>query len=250
VQGYRSRMAQSNLSALLSGSILLGLLGLLGCGPSADELAALSTDLGAAMERARAADLARAAGIEADLAAPTVTATRCLPAVVLMRTGSAPSTPVGYLVRLEEGNYREVARAELATPGTRLRWAEDRAATVSGALAPDAHYPIDSQEALSFRRSQAEDIGDPARPAGYRYDVELVILEQVAPRVVGDSFLPGRLRARIVVWDYAEGRVACHADASVASLDTERVTEGATERSLMINLTVRLRGAALEAVGL
>ena len=223
---------------------------LVACGPSTEQLTELSTALEAATARAVAADAARAAGVEADLAAATITTTRCAPSVVLMGTGSAPATPVGYLVGRNEGNYREIPRAELATPSTRLAWANDLASTVSRSLAPSASNPIDSEDALAFRRGQVDDIGDPSRPDGYRYVVELVLLEQVGPQVLGvGSFLPGSVRGRIVVWDYAEGRVACHADATATSASEERVGDSAAS-DLMTNLNTRLRIAALEAIGI
>lgn len=233
------------ISALALASVVL-----LACGPAEAELSRLREDLSSGRDRARAADVARATGVEADLQAPKVSATQCPTSVVLTSSGKPPSNPVGYLVGRNPGNYREVVRTELGTAGTRLKWAEALASTVSGALAPDARHPVDSEEALAFRRGQVQAIGDPSRTEGYRYDVELVILEQVSPRVVGDGFLPGSVRARLVVWDYAEGRVVCHADAEAASLDEERVAVGVSEASLSANLMTRVRIAALEGVGL
>lgn len=231
------------------GPIVLAL-SLVACGPGAEELARLRNELDTAVAHATEADAARARGIEADLAAPSVTTTRCEASVVLNETGSPPATPVGFLAGANRGNFRTVPRAELATPGTRMTWATQLADTVRSGLEPGSTYPIDSEEALAFRRSQVVSIGDPAHD-GYRYDVELVILENAPPRQLGDgTFEAGHLRGRVVVWDYADSRVVCHADATVTTGGTEVVDVGDTGGGVAANLDARLRYDALSAIGI
>lgn len=219
------------------------------CGPSAEQLTRLRAELDHALERARALDAARAKGVEADLAAPTVTATRCDSTVVLTSTGSPPANPVGYLLASNPGNYREIEPDKLTTPATRVAWAEKLGQSVQSALDPKSDVAVDGDEAIAFRRRQIAEIGD---PNAYRHDVELVVLERVLTRRISDAmFTPGSRRARIVVWDYAQSRVACHADVSVASKHTETVDgDESGNQGLESALDVRLREVALAAIGL
>lgn len=213
------------------------------CGGISDaDRSAMLAQIDTGLASADALDAARAAGVQAVLAAPPA-ATTCPLDVVLNANGTPPSIASGYLGGGNRGNYRVVEASALATAGTRSTWAHGTAESLRHLLAPGDPEPED----MVWLHGEIAALGDASH---YHYDVELVRTAQIAPQVTGTTFTPGSIQGVIVVWDYVQARPVCSAPVTVTTEGTEISDTGDAARDLGATLGARFEDAALRAIGL
>ena len=195
---------------------VLILIGACDGGISDEQRSELTALLDAAEAHVAGLESARQEGLGAFMANPTGVPTECPDGLWLHEDPIEPFDRVD--------NFTVVERSELSEEeGTRSDRAGPIIHTMRTSLDPDGMIPMRS-ERFEERRGHAEQLGS---APWWPHEVTFVVTQTQVPRITGsDTFAPGFIAGKAVVWSYESGSVVCAFDHRTNSRATQEVRHG------------------------